>query len=304
MGIASLLVVHRFYSRFKLFFLKIYLRYLIVLNIAVLLNLALHYLLTNVWPGMDPHSIYLIIVAVNIVGFYLLITATYFYLILTRSLVGKSIGKTVSHSLIALIILASLAYGFSTALYASSTKISMFLWVHKIFISIPTLISLIASIVLFLNSREQKPKSKVRILKIFSIIYIAFYAYQLFLWFFPIEIWVILSAFDLLVLNIIPIPFLGSFLKVNEASKMEKPETRDKIENFYRSQGLSKREIEIVDLIVAGKSNEEIEDELFISIFTVKKHISNIFLKMDVNSRPQLINLVFRAALSDSFNSG
>lgn len=298
-GIFSLMVVHRYQARFNLYVLNIYFKYLIVLNISILLNLALHYLLTNVWTAMDVQPKVFIIISSNIGGFYLLIILTFYYLILTRSLIGKTVDKTVNHILIVLIILASLAYGFSTALWGSSSKISPFIWTHKTFISIPLLISLIASVILFSNASRQKLKSQVRPLKIFSLVYIIFYAYQLFLWFFPIEIWVILSAFNLLLLNIIPIPFLSHFFKEKENLSMNKPEARGKIEKFYQDQGLSKREMEIADLIVAGKSNEEIENELFISLATVKKHISNIFLKMDINSRSQLINQVFHAVLDD-----
>lgn len=299
MGIISLMVVHRYQTKFKFNFLNIYVKYLIILNISVLMNLALHYLLTNVWTSMVVHTKVFIIIGTNIAGFYLLIILTFLYLILTRNLINKKVEKTVNHIMIALIILASLAYGFSTAIWASSSKISPWLWIHKTFVSIPLAISLIATVILFKNAKGLKLKSQVRPLKIFSLVYIVFYAYQFFLWFFPIEIWIIVSPFNLLVLNIIPIPFLASFLQEKESLGINKPGTREKIEKFYQNHGLSKREMEIADLIVAGKSNEEIENELFISIATVKKHISNIFLKLDINSRSQLINMIFRSALDD-----
>ena len=293
------MVVHRYQTRFKFYFLNIYLKYLIVLNIFVLMNLALHYLLTNVWTSMDVYPKVFIIIGANIVGFYLLIILTFLYLILTRNIIGKKVEKTVNHIMIALIVLGSLAYGFTTAIWASSSKISPWLWIHKTFISIPLVISLIATVILFINARGLKLKSQIQPLKIFSLVYIVFYVYQFFLWLFPTEIWIIVSPFNLLVLNIIPVPFLAKFLKEKESLGINKPDTRVKIEKFYHDQGLSKREMEIADLIVAGKSNEEIEDELFISIATVKRHISNIFLKLDINSRSQLMNMVFRAAVDD-----
>ena len=303
MGIVSLMAVHRYHARFNLDFLKIYLKYLIVLNISVLLNLMLHYMLTNVWSSMDVHPKVFIIIAVNIVGFYLLITLTFLYLILTRNLIGKSVGKTVWRLLTAHIILASLAYGFSTALWASSSKISPFILIHKISISLLIFISLIASLILFFNAGILKMKFQARTLKIFSFVYIIFYAYQCFLWLFPIEVWITLSVFNLLILNIVPIPFLGNFLRGDKGGVMSRSDSREKTEAFYRTHGLSKREMEIADLIVAGKSNEEIENELFISIFTVKKHISNIFMKMDIKSRSQLIPMVFQAALEEHENN-
>ncbi len=112
-----------------------------------------------------------------------------------------------------------------------------------------------------------------------------------------------LTPFNLLVLNIIPIPFLASLLREEESKTLHKPEAKERVENFYETYGLSKRERQIADLVLAGKSNDEIKDELFISIFTVKKHISNIFMKLDINSRSQLTHMVMRAALADSFDS-
>ncbi len=51
--------------------------------------------------------------------------------------------------------------------------------------------------------------------------------------------------------------------------------------------GLSKRELDVLGLMVEGWSNEEIAEKLFISLSTVKTHSSNIFLKLDVKRRTQ-----------------
>jgi LuxR family maltose regulon positive regulatory protein len=52
---------------------------------------------------------------------------------------------------------------------------------------------------------------------------------------------------------------------------------------------LSDREIEILDLIAAGCSNQAIADTLVIALSTVKKHINNIYGKLDVQSRTQAL---------------
>lgn len=53
--------------------------------------------------------------------------------------------------------------------------------------------------------------------------------------------------------------------------------------------GISKREFEILQLINEGLSNQQIADKLFVSENTVKKHISNLFFKMDVERRTEAI---------------
>jgi LuxR family maltose regulon positive regulatory protein len=54
-------------------------------------------------------------------------------------------------------------------------------------------------------------------------------------------------------------------------------------------EALSEREVEVLKLIAAGKSNKEIAAELFLAIGTVKKHTNNIFGKLGVESRTQAI---------------
>jgi LuxR family maltose regulon positive regulatory protein len=54
---------------------------------------------------------------------------------------------------------------------------------------------------------------------------------------------------------------------------------------------LSPREIEVLHLIAAGKSNQEIAATLVVALSTVKRHVSNIYGKMDVTSRTQAVAL-------------
>lgn len=53
--------------------------------------------------------------------------------------------------------------------------------------------------------------------------------------------------------------------------------------------GLSERELEVLQLIGAGLSNQEIADKLFLSLNTVKTHTSNLFLKLDVSRRTMAV---------------
>jgi LuxR family transcriptional regulator, maltose regulon positive regulatory protein len=53
---------------------------------------------------------------------------------------------------------------------------------------------------------------------------------------------------------------------------------------------LSAREIEVLKLVEAGLSNQEIAAKLYISVATVKRHISNIYAKLDVKTRTQAVS--------------
>lgn len=52
---------------------------------------------------------------------------------------------------------------------------------------------------------------------------------------------------------------------------------------------LTEREYDILRLMAAGHSNQEIADRLFISTNTVKTHASNLFAKLDVKRRTQAV---------------
>lgn len=60
-------------------------------------------------------------------------------------------------------------------------------------------------------------------------------------------------------------------------------------DNFVDLTQITNREKEIIRLIVAGKSSEEISRELFISFETVKTHRKNIFKKLKLNKVQDLI---------------
>ena len=55
------------------------------------------------------------------------------------------------------------------------------------------------------------------------------------------------------------------------------------------SKGLSNREAEVAELVTQGLSNKEVANRLFVTEKTVKFHLTNIYKKMSVKSRAQLI---------------
>lgn len=70
--------------------------------------------------------------------------------------------------------------------------------------------------------------------------------------------------------------------------------------DLFRKYGISEREQEVAWLIGAGKSNREIEEALCISIKTVKTHTYNIYRKLGINSRYQLMQLLQRSPLGEN----
>lgn len=68
-------------------------------------------------------------------------------------------------------------------------------------------------------------------------------------------------------------------------------------QNAITDLGLSKRELEVLTLMAAGMSNQQIAERLFVSVNTIKTHLSNVFLKLDVQRRTQAVEKARRMRL-------
>ena len=64
-----------------------------------------------------------------------------------------------------------------------------------------------------------------------------------------------------------------------------------------KDSSLSKREVEILKLIAEGYTNKEIAQKLYLSEHTVRNHISNIFLKLNCNTRAKAVLEAFKKKL-------
>jgi two-component system, NarL family, response regulator LiaR len=67
--------------------------------------------------------------------------------------------------------------------------------------------------------------------------------------------------------------------------------------NVELHEELTEREMEVLKLIAEGKTNQEIADELFIALKTVKTHVSNILSKLQVQDRTQAVIYAFRHSI-------
>lgn len=61
-------------------------------------------------------------------------------------------------------------------------------------------------------------------------------------------------------------------------------------EKQLQKLGISQRELEVLQLMARGLSNQEIAEQLYVSLNTIKTHSSNLFLKLDVKRRTQAVD--------------
>jgi len=103
----------------------------------------------------------------------------------------------------------------------------------------------------------------------------------------PLQISGYIDSGALVLFNIVPIIWIhGYFPKYYGGMAFIEDQTF--LNDFAQKNEVSQRELEVIKLLLQGKTNKEIQDILFISFNTVKNHIYNIYQKLGVNSRGQL----------------
>lgn len=85
------------------------------------------------------------------------------------------------------------------------------------------------------------------------------------------------------------------------SDEKEQPDRRPEDQKIYfllRSKGLTDREAEVARLIGQGGTNKELAEELCISEFTVKKHVTHILEKLQLDNREAIASFIEEASSS------
>jgi DNA-binding CsgD family transcriptional regulator len=84
--------------------------------------------------------------------------------------------------------------------------------------------------------------------------------------------------------------------RIRKRIKTASPALDQDLEAALGTYDLTGRELEIMRLVLQGASNKDIERKLFISSSTVRNHIYNVYQKLGVGSRLELINRISKEA--------
>ena len=90
---------------------------------------------------------------------------------------------------------------------------------------------------------------------------------------------------------------LDCIRKVSSGAACIPQELMQKLITGIQREPLTEREIEVLQLLAQGKCNKEIGAKLFISEFTVKGHLHNLFTKLNVLSRTEAVSVATRRGL-------
>lgn len=101
----------------------------------------------------------------------------------------------------------------------------------------------------------------------------------------------LLNLIEAVIIGSIGVFYLGYIRKSRYHANLLIQKKSDEImQKYLQAQGVSRREQDIIGLLISGKSNDDIEKLLYISTHTVKNHIYNIYRKLDIKNRTQLLS--------------
>lgn len=106
------------------------------------------------------------------------------------------------------------------------------------------------------------------------------------------------GASGYLLKDVMPDVLLATIRSAHAGKVIVSPELMQKLAGRIGGYGLTARETEILDLMVDGKTNQQIADALLIAESTVKFHINNIFAKLGVADRTQAVVVALKSGLA------
>jgi DNA-binding CsgD family transcriptional regulator len=211
----------------------------------------------------------------------------FFYSILAANLiwlVSTILSKKVSRVIIVFFAIVVTIYIAIEILLLSrinmSGSLTVLYYLTNYFVITMYIISIAALLFLYFNYSKIAELRRAELAKYAGIAYLTLYIILLSGRFMSPDQNRYVASFAFLGLTVVPFILLAKYFSANKGKN-----------SFFDNFNVSKREQEIILLILEGKSNKEIEEKLFISQNTVKNHIYNIFQKVGVNSRSQLFSL-------------
>jgi DNA-binding CsgD family transcriptional regulator len=171
-------------------------------------------------------------------------------------------------------------------------------WIRRWVIENILLLEIPFLVYLLLKGRQLTDPIRRRMVTVFAALYLGRYVVAIVLLvvasLVPIGEWTRLPLSMALVLGFAYLPvFWAERYFVPYAERVPRlPEDEAWWESLVAEYKLSKRELEVLRLVLTGKTNRDIEALLGVSVHTVKNHVYNIFNKVGVDSRYQLVHLL------------
>jgi len=303
-SLISILVAFHLYNKYSLKFYRSFAYCIICGNLFSLLAFIGHYLTESIFQH-QPVEISIkakFALILNFMSMPFLLLCLFFIMVLFRDIFDKPLSPSLKRiSLITGLIMAVLA----TFMYIDffSQNPSVFAETISIVLEILAILIFLVSVSQgFFNLREIKDLHHRRVLLIFTLLFLGILiilTLNIFLFSGLLSDIALFIPWELILL-------IYMVKKMNEFYLLQPNflEKSGSLEKIYQKYHITLREQEIITLICRGKTNRDIEAALYISLQTVKNNIYNIFKKLKVKNRVELINFIRLRASSEEMGQG
>lgn len=297
-GAASILIPSRLYRKYRQPFLQSYLYYQFLTVIFGVYGLLGSLLAQRILHSLEspPKMIITVGQVIPFIGIPFLIIGLYLFVKMCLEMTGKTISRTFTLTYFLFHLLFFLIYGLVLLRLPPKETESYTLFpslIRYTLIILQALIIAIGAFILFKGARQVKNLPRNRRIRDFSFWFLSLQAIVLVLFLLSDQS-IYLTLAYLLLYFLAPLPPLLYLSKHQDPGwypSTSAPMTVS-LADYYANHEITRREKEIIELILNGLTNQEIADSLFITLQTVKDHTHNIFLKTGVRNRVELINVI------------
>lgn len=280
----------QYYKIYKYPFLRSFFLYIFFLNLTIFLHLITKYLWINFpeshFADMQStyYTIFFLVVSLTQIGWI------YHFIRLVLGLREKAMTRMIRMSITAAISIICMSYVIGLTIFMMNGSNRWIVSTFRGLMIVANVIFLAMIISLVLQKHESKQESIQAFGWMSFIGYVMFFAF----FFLPEPLGLVIGSAGLLVLNIAPIIWFRVYF-LRHYGQLATEQDQQFLESFFKKHQISNREREIMELLMQGKSNKDIERMLYISYNTVKNHVYNLYQKLGVNSRWQMLHLVLEA---------
>lgn len=294
--IGSAAVIHslQIYRSNRLPFLKALIAFMSIFNFVMLLNFISQYILYNINTLASFGTYFIVIVIMGLVGFISYFAEVYLFIFIIWQFFEKQIPKLINYSFIAVLCGWFISFAAGTILFINNNEKMFLLKLYSVTNVVVSLLFLILTLYLIWSVKHLSPGDKKHAIIFFGITYLIYCIVDTTSIIFPPRISHLAMVLNGIFLNITFLSLLKPFLKLFGGRTADSGDLSSSLDQFVEKFNISPREREIIEMILKGMSNKEIEAKIFISPSTVKNHIYHIFQKSGVKSRAQLTNNILR----------
>jgi DNA-binding CsgD family transcriptional regulator len=283
------------YRAYRFPAVRAFVLYIAVYNLVGLMTTIAQYLIRNVGPITSDGMFILVIVVMGSIGF----TLAAIEVAMFASTVWHLSGMTRAPRWFVY------AYGFICTAWLSAFVAGIYrffnvddnrflLGVHAGINLSLVVLDFLLPLYLLVKSRYVQPDRHRRMSQVFGFFFVSLSCLEISALFLPTHWDVFVAMLSGLALNVCLLLYFKPFVAAYYGSQIRTAEPNLSLDKICAEFHFSARERDIVEMILKGKSNKEIEQELFISPHTVKNHIYHIFQKASISSRGQLVSIILQ----------